>query len=42
MALMGCKLKWANLASVLIGFMGAKYVSALIKNSIGKNGVYKC
>ena len=39
LALMGPELKWANLASVLIGFMGADYINALIKKFIGKNGV---
>lgn len=36
LALMGLELKWANLASVLIGFMGADYINALIKKFIGK------
>ncbi|WGL75648.1 phage holin, lambda family [Serratia marcescens] len=41
LALMGLELKWANLASVLIGFMGADYINALIKKFIGKKTGFK-
>ncbi|MEL5338156.1 phage holin, lambda family [Serratia nevei] len=41
LALMGLELNWANLASVLIGFMGADYINALIKRFIGKKTGFK-
>ncbi|AGQ28802.1 MULTISPECIES: phage holin, lambda family [Serratia] len=41
LALTGLELKWANLASVLIGFLGADYISALIKRFIGKKTGFK-
>ncbi|MBJ2066130.1 phage holin, lambda family [Serratia odorifera] len=36
LSLVGWELQWANIASVLIGFLGADYISGLIKKLIGK------
>lgn len=39
--LVGCELQWANVVSVLIGFLGADYLSGLIKKIIGKKTGFK-
>ncbi|AHG18935.1 holin [Chania multitudinisentens RB-25] len=36
LSLIGVKLQWANIASVLIGFLGIDYLSDLIKKLINK------
>ncbi|WP_156293021.1 MULTISPECIES: phage holin, lambda family [Serratia] len=41
LSLMGFELQWANIASVLIGFLGADYLSDLIKKFIGKKTGFK-
>lgn len=41
LSLMGWELGWANVASVLIGFLGADYLSELIKKLIGKKTEFK-
>lgn len=41
LSLMGWELRWANVASVLIGFLGADYLSDLIKKFIGKKTGFK-
>jgi len=41
LSLMGLELRWANVASVLIGFLGADYLSDLIKKLIGKKTGFK-
>ncbi|MFI8418603.1 phage holin, lambda family [Serratia sp. NPDC078593] len=41
LSLMGWEIKWANITSVLIGFLGADYISALIKKIIGKKTGFK-
>lgn len=41
LSLMGWELRWANIASILIGFLGADYLSGLIKMIIGKKTGFK-
>lgn len=36
LSLMGLELKWANVVSVLIGFLGADYLGELIKNFVDR------